>query len=105
MERAAIRHVQKKAHSLMSSLVLRCPHCGQAGIDLFECLDHGVIGPICCEGCGRKFLCLLLECLKCANEDVFTWIQAPSETEMKELACSTCGQKTSEEGGELDDAK
>lgn len=74
-------------------LVLRCPFCGRDHSDDYECLESGRPGAVRCEGedCRKEFAFLILECLECGEESVFTWKSMPPQETLALLSCNFCG--------------
>lgn len=78
-------------HNEMSTLRICCPYCEHEAEDFFEVLDPDVIDKMRCEGCGKFFHYALMECHRCANEQVFTWPHEPSSAALDMLTCEACG--------------
>ena len=83
-------------------LTLRCPHCGHGHADDYECLEVGVPGTLTCESgaCRKQFSFLILECLDCGEESVFTWKSMPAPEALALLSCNQCGAPFDEAASE-----
>lgn len=75
----------------MSKLYIQCPHCEHEAEDFFEVLDPDVLDDMRCENCGKHFSFALMECHRCANEQIFTWPHKPSSSALDMLTCEACG--------------
>lgn len=75
----------------MTTLCICCPHCENEAEDFFEVINPDIIDKMRCENCGKQFSFALMECHRCANEQVFTWPHEPSETALDMLTCEACG--------------
>jgi transcription elongation factor Elf1 len=73
------------------SLMLSCPHCQAEHTDPFEVLDSNKLDQIRCDECGRHFSFAIMECHRCAHEQVFTWPHEPAESVLDLLTCEQCG--------------
>lgn len=74
-------------------LTLKCPFCGHAHADDYECLESGRPDLLRCEnrGCREQFAFLIRECLECGEESVFTWKSMPVVETLALLSCNYCG--------------
>ncbi|MBA3773588.1 MAG: hypothetical protein H0X13_14200 [Ramlibacter sp.] len=75
----------------MTVLKLPCPHCGNRHEDLLEVLDPDKIDSMHCEECRRQLWFSIMECHRCANEQVFTWAHEPEVHALDMLTCEACG--------------
>jgi hypothetical protein len=73
-----------------SPLQVRCPHCGHAEDDDLELLGEAQMDDIRCCQCELVFRMLLLECLACGEETIFSWDNEPPEGDLLRLACAKC---------------
>ena len=83
-------------------LTLKCPFCGHAYTDDYECLESGPPDLLRCEnrGCGGQFAFLIRECTECGEESVFTWKALPASETLTLLSCNRCGAPFDETAGE-----
>ena len=72
------------------SLGLLCPHCGQEHEDPFEVLDPDRLESMRCEACAKPFSFAIMECHRCAHEQVFTWAHEPAAKVLDLLTCEQC---------------
>ena len=75
----------------MSIIQFACPRCQHAHDDPFEVFDSDRLHSLRCEHCRQDFSFAIMECHRCAHEEVFTWPQAPSEVALSLLTCESCG--------------
>ena len=81
-----------------------CPHCGHANADDFELVDPDQVQAVRCDGCGRDFHAVLMECPRCAADSTYQWTQAPGEQALSGLACRQCGQLFANDAESADEA-
>jgi transcription elongation factor Elf1 len=72
------------------TLKIVCPHCDHASEDGFEVLDLDTIDAMLCEHCGRQFWFFIMECHRCAHEQVLTWAHQPPPEALAMLTCEAC---------------
>jgi hypothetical protein len=71
-----------------AEISLRCPSCGIASNDGFECLAENEVHELTCAQCGNRFQAVILDCLRCADDDV---IASQSDIDVSNLVCKACG--------------
>lgn len=76
--------------SMEPALVLSCPYCTHESFDVFDVLNSDVVDEMHCERCKKKFFFALMECHRCANEQIFSWKEAPPTTALDFLTCACC---------------
>ena len=72
------------------SLVFHCPHCQHLKEDPFEVLDQNVIDWMKCEACEKRFYFAIVECHRCAFENVYCWPAEPPSETLALLTCPKC---------------
>jgi type IV secretion system protein VirB11 len=83
----------------MPALQIHCPHCDHASEDLFGVLDPDAIDTMRCEQCANPFCLAIMECQRCAHEQVFTWGPQPPDVSLSMLTCETCGNTSRRNNG------
>jgi transcription elongation factor Elf1 len=73
------------------SLKLSGPHCEAEHADQFEVLDPDKLDRMRCDACEKTFSFAIMECHRCAHEQVFTWAHEPAPTVLDMLTCEQCG--------------
>ena len=73
-----------------SLLVVSCPYCAREICDVFDVLDSDVIDKMRCEACRKEFSFALMECHRCAGEQIFNWKKEPPATILDSLTCACC---------------
>ncbi len=71
-----------------AEMSLSCPSCGTAINDSWECLTENEVHDLTCAHCGNCFRGAILECLRCATDEVVT---SQLNIEISTLACKACG--------------
>jgi ribosomal protein L40E len=74
------------------SFNLLCPFCQHKHDDPFEVLNPDRLDVMRCEKCKAKFSFAIMECHRCAHEQVFSWPQAPSADALDMLICEECNR-------------
>lgn len=72
------------------ALKIPCPHCDHASEDEFEVLEPDSIEAMRCEHCDKQFWFSIMECHRCAHEQVFTWAHQPPPEALAMLTCEAC---------------
>jgi transcription elongation factor Elf1 len=80
-------------HDSEFQLNIACPFCGHAHEDCFEILDTNKMDSMRCHSCRKSFALMLMECERCADEQMFVWSEVPPAIEVVGLACQACGEK------------
>ena len=86
-------------------VLMKCPFCGHAYTDDYECLETGSPATMICENaaCRRQFSFLIRECLECGEESIFTWKALPAAGTLYLLSCNACAAPFHETSGESQD--
>lgn len=88
---SASSNVKQASQMSDSSLTFSCPHCGHKHEDSLEVLEPDIADSMRCEGCAQSFSVALMECHRCAAEQVHTWRGEPATGVLETLKCHTCG--------------
>jgi transcription elongation factor Elf1 len=74
-----------------SALTVSCPHCKHRHKDILELLEPDNLDAMRCDSCTHEFSVAVMECHRCADEQVFTWQEAPAAAVLDTLKCQMCG--------------
>jgi len=71
-----------------TEISLSCPSCGTSIHDGWEGLTENEVHDLTCADCGNRFRGAVLECPRCAADEVVT---SQSDIEIVTLNCKACG--------------
>lgn len=74
--------------NVSAEISLRCPSCGTASNDGFECPAENEVHELTCAHCCNRFRAVILDCLRCADDEVIT---SQSDIDVSTLVCTACG--------------